>query len=85
MSWDTLLSKHLSVVITAAFACRVGDAARTPLYTGIEYLAFGDIVLRFGAGDQPNDLSMDVTLRAVKGYKYVFFNLQKSTFSISYS
>lgn len=67
LSWDTLLSKHLSVVLVAACACRSGDAARTPLYTGIEYLAFEDIILKFGAGDQPKDLSMDVTPRAVKG------------------
>jgi hypothetical protein len=72
LSWDTLLSKLLSVVLIAACACRSGDAARTSLYTSTKYLAFRDIVLRFGAGDQPNDLSMDVTLRAVKGYKYVF-------------
>lgn len=72
LSWDTHLSKQLSVVLIAACACRAGETARTPLYTGTEYLAFKDIVLSFGSGDQPNDLSMDVTLRAVKGFKYVF-------------
>jgi hypothetical protein len=72
LSWDILLSKQLSVVLIAACACRVGDISRTVLYTGTEYLTFKDIVLSFGSGDQPNDLSMDVTLRAVKGFKYVF-------------
>jgi hypothetical protein len=72
LSWDTHLSKQLSVVLIAACACRAGETARTPLYTGTEYLAFKDIVLSFGSGDEAKDLSMDVTLRALKGFKYVF-------------
>jgi hypothetical protein len=72
LSWDTHLSKQLSVILMAACACRAGETARTPLYAGTECLAFKYIVLSFGSGGQPNDLSMDVTLRFVKGFKYVF-------------
>ncbi len=72
LSWDVHLSKQLSVVLIAACACRAGETARTPLYKGAEYLAYKDIVLSFGGGDQLKDLSMDVSLRAVKGFKYVF-------------
>lgn len=69
-SWDTKISRQLSILLIAAFASRNGDVTRSMLYRSLECLTFKDITLTFcGGGNTVNDLSMDVVLRFVKGYK----------------
>ena len=69
LSWDTHISKQLSIVLVAALASRSGDISRTRLYTGMECLAFKDITLRFTNAGEIEGVTMDVELRFVKGFK----------------
>jgi hypothetical protein len=69
LSWDTHLSKLLSIVLISAFASRCGDVVRTTLYKGMEAVMFSDLSVQYEGGDQDENLVMNVTLRFVKGYK----------------
>lgn len=68
-SWDTIISRQLSIVLMGSLAARVGDVVRSNLYTDMECCLFRDITLCFRGGDGIECLSMNVSLRFVKGFK----------------
>jgi hypothetical protein len=69
LSWDTHLSKLLSIVLVSAFASRCGDVVRTMLYKGMEAVTFADLIIQYQGGDQEENLTMNVCLRFVKCFK----------------
>lgn len=69
LSWDTHLSKLLSIVLISAFASRCGDVVRSMLYKGMEVLTFTDLTVEYAGGEQEENLVMNVNLRFVKGFK----------------
>ncbi|KAF4628231.1 hypothetical protein G7Y89_g9920 [Cudoniella acicularis] len=66
---DTIISRQLSIVLTASFVARAGDVVRSHLYKNIECCLFRDLTLSFRGGDGIEHLSMNVCLRFVKGFK----------------
>lgn len=68
-AWDTIISRQLSIVLTASFAARAGDVVRSHLYKDMECCLFRDLTLSFQGGDGMEHLSMNVCLRFVKGFK----------------
>ncbi|TAQ89982.1 hypothetical protein B7494_g1722 [Chlorociboria aeruginascens] len=69
IAWDTIISRQLSIVLTASFAARAGDVVRSHLYEDMECCLFRDLTLSFRGGDDIEHLSMNVCLRFVKGFK----------------
>ena len=68
-SWDTYISRQLSIVLISSLASRSGDVVRTQAYTGMECCLFKDLTLSFEGGNNIKHLSVNVCLRFVKGYK----------------
>ena len=68
-SWDTYISRQLSIVMISSLASRSGDVVRTQAYIGMECCLFKDLTLSFEGGNNIEHLSMNVCLRFVKGYK----------------
>jgi hypothetical protein len=68
-SWDTYISRQLSIVLISSLASCSGDVVRTQAYTGMECCLFRDLALSFEGGNNIEHLSMNVCLRFVKGYK----------------
>jgi hypothetical protein len=46
-SWDTYISRQLSIVLMASLAARSGDVTRTQVYEGMECCCFKDLTLSF--------------------------------------
>lgn len=46
-SWDTYLSRQLSIVLVVAFAARSGEVIRSRLYTSMECLQYKDLTIEF--------------------------------------
>lgn len=68
-SWDTYISRQLSIVLMASLASRSGDVLRTQVYEDKECCLFKDLTVSFQGGDSMEHLTMNVCLRFVKGYK----------------
>lgn len=68
-SWDTYISRQLSIVLIASLAARSGDVVRTQVYQGMECCLFKDLTVSFQGGDKIEDLTMVACLRFVKGFK----------------
>jgi len=69
LSWDTHISKHLSIVLISAFAFRCGDVVRAQLYKGMEAITFADLTVQYHEGEEMKHLVLNVCLRFVKGFK----------------
>jgi hypothetical protein len=69
ISWDTYISRQLSIVLISSLAARSGDVVRTQAYKDMECCLFKDLTLSFEGGDNIEHLIMNVCLRFVKGYK----------------
>lgn len=73
LGWDKPLLAVLTSTLQSAVCARISDVTRSPLYTGVEYLAYKDVklVLRRGFTNPPTvqDLGGTFTLRYTKGNK----------------
>jgi hypothetical protein len=78
-SWDVYISKQLSIVLVAAFASRCGEVVQSALYQGMQCLCFKDLCLEFSNTEQTQGIIMNVSLRFVKGYKYIELSHSEST------
>jgi hypothetical protein len=68
-SWDTYISRQLSIVLIASLAARSRDVVRTQVYKSMECCLFKDLTVSFQGGDKLEHLVMNVCLRFVKGFK----------------
>jgi hypothetical protein len=68
-SWDTNISRQLSIVLIASLAARSGDVVRTQVYKDMECCLFKDLTVSFQGGDKIEHLTIVACLRFVKGFK----------------
>jgi hypothetical protein len=71
LSWDTVLAKAQHLVIFFALGVRAGDITKDSRDRHeLPFLAYQDVKIKI-LGHGPEDMIMDVTVRNLKGYKYV--------------
>jgi hypothetical protein len=71
LSWDVVLSKALSIILTSALMTRAGDITRSRFYFAFECMLFGHIEIKLIISDGVEYLTARVTLYFEKGQKYV--------------
>ncbi|KAI9793441.1 MAG: hypothetical protein M1816_000335 [Peltula sp. TS41687] len=71
LNWDITLSRWLSVVLVASLGCRVGDAARSALWTGDQYMLYEHIDLLLDDRNEPRleNLRARISIEYQKGFK----------------
>jgi hypothetical protein len=69
LSWDTHLSKLLSIALISVFASRCGDVVRTMLYKGMETVTLADFDFTISWRRPGRELSDECLFALVKGYK----------------
>lgn len=74
-TWDDVLIKLLGLLLQASCGSRAGDVTRSAMYTGVEYLRWRHLKLKFKDRQQPMDtvqnLTLTIELEFTKGHKYV--------------
>lgn len=72
-SWDTTLSRWMSVVLIASLGCRAGYVTWARLHTGSEYIQYRHIRLTLNGNGAATWESLEacVTLKYAKGIKHV--------------
>jgi hypothetical protein len=71
-SWDIVLQRLLSISLLIATAAQPGEIARSSLYTGPQYMTFGDAQVRLKPhGAQTEVLEASIALRWRQGDKSV--------------
>ena len=73
-SWDFVVARVLSVLMQSVIAGRAGDAARSQLYMGNEFMAYKDVELCLHAASgtpkpSVSELQAKITVRCRKGFK----------------
>ncbi|KAH3949456.1 hypothetical protein HBI24_049340 [Parastagonospora nodorum] len=69
-NWDSVIQEVLFMSLAISTGSRSGDIARTGMFTGQEYLKWGDIAIQFAPGSAGLEgLVCDISFRYVKGQK----------------